>query len=58
MNWKRVQRPKELGGLGILDLNKFNQALRVRWRWFQWKDPNKPWVKMSIILNGIEEELF
>jgi hypothetical protein len=58
VNWKRVQRPKELGGLSILDLNKFNQALRVRWRWFDWKDPNKPWALMRIALNRIEETLF
>jgi hypothetical protein len=35
VNWKRVQRPKKLGGLGILDLSRFNTALRLRWKWYQ-----------------------
>ena len=29
--WPKVSRPKELGGLGILDLQRFSWALRVRW---------------------------
>jgi hypothetical protein len=35
VNWKRVQRPQKLGGLGILDLSRFNTALRLRWKWYQ-----------------------
>jgi hypothetical protein len=30
INWKRVQRPKKLGGLGVLDLSKFNMTLHLR----------------------------
>lgn len=29
---------------GILDLDKFARALRLRWLWFRWECPNKPWV--------------
>jgi hypothetical protein len=29
--WDRVCMPKELGGLGILNLRRMNLALRVRW---------------------------
>lgn len=31
MAWPNVSRPKELGGLGILDLQRFSWAHRVRW---------------------------
>jgi hypothetical protein len=31
VNWKRVLRPKRLGGLGIADLSNFNKALHLRW---------------------------
>jgi hypothetical protein len=30
VNWTRTTLPKEYGGLGVLDLNKFATALRVR----------------------------
>jgi hypothetical protein len=53
-----VQRPKKLGGLGILDLSKFNMALHLRWQWLKWKDPHKSWGNMNIMQNEIEKSLF
>jgi hypothetical protein len=44
VKWSIVCRPKEKGGLGILDLDKFAQALRLRWPWLCWKDPSKAWI--------------
>jgi hypothetical protein len=44
VNWQKVCRRKELGGLGILDLDKFSRALRLRWLWYKWTAPDKPWV--------------
>jgi hypothetical protein len=44
VNWDTVCRPKKLGGLGILHLGKFVMALRLRWPWLQWKDPNRIWA--------------
>ena len=33
VNWDLVCKPKEYGGLGILNLKKFASALRMRWLW-------------------------
>ena len=44
VNWKIVCRPKDKGGLCIMDLDKFARALRLRWPWLQWKDPTKAWI--------------
>jgi hypothetical protein len=37
VNWNRVSRPIHRDGLGILNLDCFGRALRLRWLWFQWK---------------------
>jgi hypothetical protein len=31
--WKRVQRPLQLGGLGVMELDLLGIALRTRWLW-------------------------
>nr|XP_020175063.1 uncharacterized protein LOC109760665 [Aegilops tauschii subsp. strangulata] len=38
----------EYGGLGILDLEKFSRALRLRWLWHSWKSLDRPWVGMEV----------
>jgi hypothetical protein len=31
--WFGIQRARDLGGLGVLDLKLFDIALRLRWLW-------------------------
>ena len=42
-----VWRPTIYGGLGILNTDKFAQALRLRWPWYEWKEPTKLWVGLG-----------
>ena len=56
--WRKVTRPKELGGLGISDLQSLNWALRVRWLWLQKTEPNKPWASFQLQSNTMVQELF
>jgi len=56
--WPKVSRPKELGGLGILDLQRFGWALRVRWFWLSKTEPDKPWAAFPVIVHGNAQALF
>jgi len=43
VNWQTVTRPKDMGGLGVPDLERFGRALRLRWLWHDWVDDSKSW---------------
>jgi hypothetical protein len=58
VNWTAVCRPTSLGGLGILNMEKFGRALRLRWPWLAWTTPEKPWVGMENPCNEEDMELF
>jgi hypothetical protein len=58
VNWQRVCRPMNRGGLGISDLGKIGRALRLRWIWGQWKSPDKAWCGSELPTDSIDEALF
>lgn len=58
VNWETVCRPTHLGGLGIMHLERFARALRLRWPWMAWKDPTKPWVGMENPCSEADMNLF
>jgi hypothetical protein len=45
-------------GLGILELGRFNSALRLRWQWMTWENNNKPWSGIVIPSSSTEPALF
>ena len=58
MAWDNCKKPKQYGGLGVLDLEKFSRALRLRWLWYSWVDPNRPWVGSSVPCSEVDKQLF
>jgi hypothetical protein len=58
LNWEAVSRQKKLGGLGILHLEKFVRALRLRWPWFEWHDPRNFWVGMGTPCDDVDMDRF
>ena len=58
VNWSTVCRPKELGGLGIFDVEKFGRALRLRWPWYAWTEPDRPWHGMALPCDKKDMALF
>jgi hypothetical protein len=53
-----VTRPKELGGLGLSDLQSLNWALRVRWVWLKKTNSSKPWVAFQLQSSAAVQDLF
>lgn len=53
VNWLKVSRPRELGGLGVLDLDRFSRALRVRWLWYQWVEDHRLWVSTNLLVTSL-----
>ena len=58
VQWSRVKRPKQLGGLSVLDLDMFSRALRLRWLWYEWTERDMPWTGGTIPVNEIDKQLF
>jgi hypothetical protein len=54
VNWPKVCRPKDLGGMSILDLEWFVRALHLRWLWQEWTAPEKPRVGLGTRNDGTE----
>jgi hypothetical protein len=58
VNWSRVCRPLQFGGLGIPDLARTAIILRVRWLWRMWTDPQRPWRGLDMQFSKIELDAF
>ena len=44
--WEMVTRPKDQGGLGILDSRLMNECLLVKWIWKIVQGSNDTWFKL------------
>jgi hypothetical protein len=51
-------RPKELGSLGIKDLERFSRALRLRCLWLSWDHIDRPWKKLLKMNDQTDRQLF
>jgi hypothetical protein len=58
VNWLCVCQPLKYSGLGISDLERFGQALHLRWLCGQWKTPDKPWCNSELPVDATDEALF
>jgi hypothetical protein len=56
--WDMVCRPKNLGGLGIINVDFFVRDLRLCYRWLEWKAPGKILVCFGNPSNEIYLDLF
>jgi hypothetical protein len=58
VNWPTSCRSRNKGGLGILDLERFARALRLRWLWFQWCHKERAWNGLDLPCDTTDRELF
>lgn len=56
--WTAVAKPVEYGGLGIIELGRFSRALRIRWLWFSWSSPGRPWCGSELPIDDDVLDLF
>jgi hypothetical protein len=56
--WTLVAKPIEFRGLGILDLGRFNRALRLRWLWYSWEQPQRAWSGKTMPIDEVDAALF
>ena len=55
----KVCRPKKLGGLESLNLEKFSRSLiRLRWLCHEWASDDKPWVGTETPNDDVDRNLF
>ncbi|WVZ62277.1 hypothetical protein U9M48_012041 [Paspalum notatum var. saurae] len=58
VSWPLVSKPKALGGLGVLNLDKFGRALRLRWLWKDWMGEDHPWKGLEMPCNRVDRLFF
>jgi hypothetical protein len=56
--WVRVCMPPSNGGAGIIELETFSRALRLRWLWYYWDDRNRPWKNFELPVDNVDISLF
>jgi len=56
--WTKVYTPTVNGGLGIIELDKFSRALRLRWLWYSWDDTARPWKSLDLPIDITDIALF
>jgi hypothetical protein len=56
--WDKVQRPLDLGGLGILNLEYLSWALQIRWLWLQKIGDARVWKGLQILVHANAFALF
>ena len=58
LSWPRVCRPTDFGGLGLLDLQRFGYALRMRWLWLKRAEGNRSWQDLPTKEEPIVQAMF
>lgn len=50
--------PYEYSGMGISDIRLHSNALKARWLWKRWNEPNKAWHGFNIVVDKEVIDLF
>jgi hypothetical protein len=56
--WSFMAKPVHFDGLGILELERFSRALRLRWLWSAWSNPDRTWIGWKLPVDSVDLALF
>jgi hypothetical protein len=56
--WPLVHRPVQLGGLGVLDLQRLGMALQLRWLSLERIDRDRPWAAIKVPVDAQSRAIF
>ncbi|CAD6343674.1 unnamed protein product [Miscanthus lutarioriparius] len=56
--WTKVCMPTPNGGAGIIELERFSRALRLRWLWFYWDERGRSWRGLELPVDKQDIALF
>jgi exonuclease III len=56
--WEKTCMPITNGGAGIINMDKFSRALRLRWLWFEWDERDRPWYGLELPVDKQDIALF
>jgi hypothetical protein len=56
--WTNVCKSIPHDGLGLIELEKFSRALRLRWLWYSWEPRARAWKGMELPIDKEDMALF
>lgn len=58
ISWPLISKLKDLGGLGVINIERFGRDLCLRWLWRAWGDEEHPWLRQDTPCDRTDRSFF